>query len=140
MSTPLPERPETDRSSGAGNPPRPLVVAAVVVAGEALLLFGLAVVELFSMDPARMTLGLTTSAFFAVYGAALAVSAGGLARARRWSRGPVVLTQLIQLGVAWSFARGSTLAIAVGLGCAALVVLVAILLPSATAALTGATD
>lgn len=122
----------------AAQAPRPLQVAASVVAVEALTSLGLAVTELAAMDADRLVLGVTTTTFFVVYALALLACAWGLTHRRRWSRAPVVLTQLIQLGVAWSFARGPTIPVALLLGFAGMVVLVAVLLPSSTAALVGA--
>jgi hypothetical protein len=75
--------------------------------------------------------------FFASYGAGLALCARGLLQLRTWCRGPIVLTQIIQLGLAWSFAGQETLLWSVVLGVPAVVVLVAMLAPSTTAALYG---
>ena len=91
-----------------GRVPAPLTVAVSVVALEALLLvlFGLA--ELRSLSATKATMGLTTSLFFAVYGVGLGWCAWQLRRLEHWPRAPIVLAQLIQLGVAWSFRSGST--------------------------------
>ena len=78
-------------------------------------------------------LGLTTAGFFLVYGVALGFVARGLWRAVRWSRGPTVFTQLIQLLVAYSFWGGSTKAVAV----AALAVLICVFQKASTDALAG---
>ena len=122
----------------AAQTPRPLQLAASVVAVEAFTSLALAVTELVAMDTDRLVLGVTTTAFFVAYALALLACAWGLTHQRRWSRAPVVLTQLIQLGVAWSFARGATIPVALLLGFAGVVVLVAVLLPASTAALVGA--
>ena len=63
--------------------------------------------------------------------------ARALLAAQSWSRSPIVLTQLIQLGVAWSFAGGDTRWVSVVLAIPALGVLVAMLMPSTTEALYG---
>ena len=122
-----------DQSSG----PRALQVAAALVAAEASASLAVAVVELLAVNEQRLVLGVTTTAFFVLYALALLACAWALAHQRRWSRAPIVLMQFIQLGVAWSFARGSTIPVALLLGGAAAVVLVAVFLPSSTAALTG---
>ena len=114
-----------------------LTAAAGVVVAEALVLVGLAVVELVELDSARLGLGVANAVFFAAYAAALGWCARGLVRLSLWSRGPIVLTQLIQLGVAWSFLGGATTAVAVALGVLAAVVLVLVLSPSTTSALYG---
>ena len=115
--------------------PAPLVVAASLVVVEALFLLGYAVLELASISADRVAVALTTSMFFAAYGALLLAAAGAVTHGRSWARSPIVLAQLIQLGVAWSFRGGDTTVAAVVLALVALVVLVGILLPSSIDAL-----
>lgn len=115
--------------------PAPLVVAASLVAVEGLLLLGYAVLELASLDPDRAAVALTTSAFFAVYGALLIGASWAVTRGRSWARSPIVLAQLIQLGVAWSFRGGDTTWVAVAMAVVAVVVLVGLLNPASIAAL-----
>ena len=59
-------------------------------------------------------MGVTTAVFFAVYGAALLLCAWSVHRGQSWARSPIVLAQLIQLGLAWSFRGGDTTLVAVG--------------------------
>ncbi|GAA1128713.1 hypothetical protein [Nocardioides aquiterrae] len=115
--------------------PAPLLVAASLVAVEGLLLLGYAVLELASFSADRAAVALTTALFFAAYGLLLLAAAWAVTRGRSWARSPIVLAQLIQLGVAWSFRGGETTAVAVALAVVALVVLVGILLPSSIDAL-----
>src|SRR4029453_4747987 len=75
---------------------------------------------------------LTTTAFFVLYAVALGWCASGLWRAKRWSRSPVVLTELIGLGVAWSFATGPSARLAAGLALLSIATLVCVFLPAAT--------
>ena len=110
--------------------PAPLKVAAGLTAVEAVLLLLYAVVELFSLSPGKEAVTLTTSVFFALYGGFLLYCAWGLVVGRSWTRSPVILAQLIQLGVAWSFRGGSTTLVAVVLAVVALVVLVGVLHPA----------
>ena len=70
------------------------------------MIFG--VVELRSLETSKLAMGITTALFFAVYGVGLGVFAWLLYRRQSWVRAPVVLAQLIQLGVAWSFRSGGT--------------------------------
>jgi hypothetical protein len=114
--------------------PAPLAVAACVVAAEGVVLVLLAVAEVASLDGGRLTMGLTTALFFAGYGAALVVGAQSLVRRQSWARSPVVLAQLIQLGVAWSY-RGAVPWLSLGLALVAAVVLVGIFHPRSVAAL-----
>ncbi|WP_193607443.1 hypothetical protein [Nocardioides lijunqiniae] len=83
------------------NPPQ-LVVAASLAAVQGVLLVLLAVLEVAHVSAERLSLGVTTSVFFAVYGVALVGCAWALTRQQSWARGPVLLTQLIQLGLAWN--------------------------------------
>ena len=120
--------------------PAPLLVAASLVAVEGLLLLGYAVLEVASVDSDRVAVAATTGLFFLAYGAGLLVCARGLSRRQSWARSPVVLAQLIQLGVAWSFWGGSTTAVAIGVGLVAVVVLVGIFHPASLAALEAADE
>ncbi|GAW50569.1 MULTISPECIES: hypothetical protein [unclassified Nocardioides] len=116
------------------NPP-PLVVAASIVAVEGLLLLAYAVLELASIGTGRVTMGLTTSVFFAIYGAGLVACARAVDRRRSWARSPIVLAQLIQLGVAWSFRGGDTTLVAVAIAVVAVVVLAGLFHPASLEAL-----
>ena len=120
--------------------PAPLVVAASLVAVEALLLLGYAVLELASMSSDRVAVALTTAVFFAAYGVLLLAAAWAVTHGRSWARSPIVLAQLIQLGVAWSFRGGETTAAAVAMAVVAVVVLVGLLLPSSIDALAERDD
>jgi hypothetical protein len=115
--------------------PAPLVVAASLVAVEGLLLLGYAVLELASISSDRAAVAITTALFFAAYGLLLLAAAWAVTHGRSWARSPIVLAQLIQLGVAWSFRGGETTAVAVAIAVVAVVVLVGILLPSSIDAL-----
>ena len=112
------------------HPPLPLRIAAVLAGLEGLILVLYAVAVLVSFSSARATMGVTTAGFFLVYGAGLTAAAWALLRARSWARAPVVLAQLIQLGVAWSFRGGTSTAVAVALAVVAVVVLGGVLNPA----------
>jgi hypothetical protein len=114
-----------------------LRAAALVCLGEAVALAVLAVVEIATLDTSRLVAGITTTVFFVLYGAGLAAASVGLARARSWSRAPLMLSQLIQLGLAWSFHGPGTDAVAALLAVAAGFVIVVLVLPSTTLALYG---
>ena len=123
-----------------GRVPAPLTVAVSVVALEALLLvlFGLA--ELRSLSATKATMGLTTSLFFAVYGVGLGWCAWQLRRLEHWPRAPIVLAQLIQLGVAWSFRSGATAFVSAALTVLAVVVLAGVFHPASLRALAQQED
>lgn len=120
-------------SSPEGATPPPLTVAASLVALQAVVLLGVAVVELVDLAPDRRALGVSTALFFTVYGALLAAAAWALWQQRGWSRGPVLLTQLIQLGLAWNL-RDLTL-LAIALAVTALVAIAGTIHPDSVAAL-----
>jgi hypothetical protein len=103
------------------------------VEGGLLVLYGL--VELTVLTGERAVMGLTTAVFFLVYGAGLAFCAWRMSRRVSWARSPVVMAQLIQLGVAWSFWGGGSTPVAVALGLVALLVLAGIFHPASLDAL-----
>jgi hypothetical protein len=72
--------------------------------------------------------------FFGIYGGALLVAARALWRLEGWARGWVLVTQLVQLGIAWSLRGDPTTVVALVLAALAVVVLAAMLSPPATAA------
>ena len=115
--------------------PAPLVVAASLVAVEGVVLLLLAVLELANLSSQRLTMGVTTAGFFAVYGAAMLLFAWLVHRGHSWARSPIVLGQLIQLGVAWSFRGGDTTLVAVVLAVVAVIVVVGLLHPASIDAL-----
>ena len=105
--------------------PRPLKLAAAVVAAEGLAVTVAGIVEVLTIDRNRLTLGVTTAVFLLIYGAALAFVGRGLYRTSTWSRGPAVFAQLIQLGIAWNYYQAA-LVVSVVLALAAVAVLVAV--------------
>ena len=118
-----------------GRVPPPLVVAASLVAVEAVSLVIFGVVELRSLESSKLAMGITTALFFAVYGVGLGVFAWLLYRRQSWVRAPVVLAQLIQLGVAWSFRSGGTSFVSALLLVVAVVVLAGVFHPASLRAL-----
>ena len=79
------------------------------------------------------TVGL--SILFFVCAAALAVCAYGLLRMQSWSRAPIVLAQLITLGLAWDY-RSNNTPVAIGLLIYAVVTLACLFHRSSLEALT----
>ncbi len=121
----------TDRP--AFQAPPPLVVAASLAAVEGLVIGVVGLVELVNLSSGRLTMGLTTTVFFAAYAAGLLFCAWQVNRGTPWVRSPLVLAQLIQLGIAWNF-RG-TPAVAIALALVALVVLAGLFHPASMRAL-----
>jgi hypothetical protein len=115
--------------------PVPLVVAAGLAALEGLVIAVLGILELVSLSSGRLTMGLTTAGFFAAYGALLVFCGWQLSRLAPWARAPVLLAQLIQLGLAWGFREGDTLPVAVVLALVAVATLAGLFHPASMAAL-----
>jgi hypothetical protein len=135
------DEPEGDDADDAvEGPPALLRAAAGLVLLEGLLLVVFGVIEVVSLDGDRLTMGITVTLFFVAFGALLVVCAWGLNRLRPFARGPVLLTQLIGLGLAWNFRDGSTLPVAIGLVVVAAVVLAGLLNPRSIEALERAAE
>ncbi|MDR7251228.1 hypothetical protein J2X46_000200 [Nocardioides sp. BE266] len=115
--------------------PPPLVVAASLAGLEAFVLAALGLLEVANLRSARLTMGVTTTLFFLAAAAGLAWCAWSLWKVRRWARGPVVMVQLIQLGLAWNLWAGSTKPLSIGLAVVALVVIAGLVHPASTAVL-----
>ncbi len=108
----------------SANPP-PLTVAASLASIQGLVLLILAGVEVVNVNRDRMSVGVTTSVFFLAYGVVLLLAALALTRRQGWARGPVLITQLIQLGLAWNLRSYALVAIV--LAVSALVVIAGLL-------------
>ncbi len=130
-----PAQPPLHGPTPPGAAPAPLLVAGSVVGIEALGLVAFGVVEIATLTGPRATMGVTTAFFFLAYGLGLAACGWLLTRLHSWTRAPVVLAQLIQLGVAWSFRGGAGSAASAGLLVLAIVVLAGVFHPASIDAL-----
>ena len=124
-----------DTAEDQGDRPVLLAVGAGLTALEGLVLLVYAVLELANIDADRVSVAVTTAAFFALMGGALVLCASGLWRGRSWARSPVVVAQLITLLTAYSFLGGDTTRVAVALAAVSVAVLVCVLHPRSIAAL-----
>jgi hypothetical protein len=124
----------SDDSANGVSAPLPLKVAAAIALVQGVVLVGLAVAETASLDVSRLEMGTTTAFFFAAYGLGLLACAWALVRRRTWGRGPVLLAQFVQLGLAWNF-RDGMLWLSAVLAVAALVALVCLVQRDSIAAL-----
>lgn len=115
--------------------PPPLLTAASLVLVEAAVLLGLAVMEMASLNSGRLTMGLTTALFFLAAAVGLAACARGLARRQRWGISPVMVAQLISLGLAWNLWGGQTKPFSVILAVLGVLVIAGIVHPASMAAL-----
>ncbi len=99
------------------------------------MLVALALLELLSLSSSRLTMGLTTATFFAAFGALLIACAWLVTRGQAWARGPILLAQLIGLGLAWNLREGETTVVAVVIAVVAAIVIVGMLHPASVEAL-----
>ncbi|BBA99999.1 hypothetical protein RVR_6861 [Actinacidiphila reveromycinica] len=121
------------QAAPAGPPPARLTAAAVVAGLEGLAIAAWGVTMFFggSSDvlPGVLVLALAALPLLAAY---------GLRRARRWSRGPALIVQLVALPIAWNLVRGDgagVVAAGAVLGVLALAGLVLLVHPATTDAL-----
>jgi hypothetical protein len=112
-------------------PPAPLTVAVSLTVVEAAVFVLLGVAELAAFETSKAVMGATTALFFLAYGAGLALCAWAVWRLRSWGRAPIVVAQVIQVLVAWSFWGGQTTWVAVALAAVAVLVLAGIFHPDA---------
>jgi hypothetical protein len=117
-------------------PPAPLLVAAALAALEGVLVLGYGVLEATHVHADRAAMGITSSAFFLILGAALVAAAWLVGHGRPGARSPIIVVQLMLVGLAWNFRGGSTTWVAVALATLAALVLAGLLHPASTAALT----
>ncbi|MFT4299167.1 MAG: hypothetical protein QM597_06000 [Aeromicrobium sp.] len=119
---------------------RLLLIAAVLVGVEALAVIGLALADLASLDGGRIAVGVGSALFLLLYGGAQLAAAVLLVRGRAGARGPIVASQLVQLGIAWSLRGVDADALAVSglpwiLAATAVAVLACVLAPAVNRAM-----
>jgi hypothetical protein len=115
--------------------PRPLVVAAALAALQGLFLLGYGVLEIGSVSSGRVTMGLTTAVFFLLCGLGLTWGAWALTHGRSIARSPILLAQLIQLGLAYNFWDSGSRLVAAILALVGVSVIVGLVHPASMAAL-----
>jgi hypothetical protein len=120
--------------------PSPLVVAAGLAAVEGFLLLAYGVLEGANVHADRVAMGITTSVFFAALGLALVACGWLVGRGRPWARSPIVVAQVMFLGLAWNFLGGATTWVSVVIAVVAGVVLVGLLHPASIDALADRPD
>lgn len=129
------EQGDFEHPASAAGVPAPLRAAAGLVLVEGLLVVGFAITEATHTSPHRVAIGLSGAAFFLVYGLGLGWCAWGMNQLRPWSRGPVLLSQLILLGLAWSSRHAGASGLVVFIAVMAALVLAGLLSPSSIDAL-----
>ena len=116
--------------------PPPLVVALSLAGLEGLLVLAYGVLEAANVHADRAAMGVTTAVFFVLLGGAVVTCAWLVAHGRAAARSPVIVVQVIVLGLAWDLRGGASTWVAVGLALVAAVVLVGLLHPDSIAAFT----
>ena len=116
--------------------PPPLVVALSLAGLEGLLVLAYGVLEAANVHADRAAMGVTTAVFFVLLGGAVVACAWLVAHGRAAARSPVIVVQVIVLGLAWDLRGGASTWVAVGLALVAAVVLVGLLHPDSIAAFT----
>ena len=112
-----------------------LIVAAAVVAVEALAYIVLAVLDLANVSSERVGLGVGAGVLLAGYGAGQLFFAWRVSQAESWARSPLIVTHLIQLLLAWNLRNGDTAWLAYVMAAMAVLVLGCLLAPPVNRAL-----
>lgn len=111
-----------------------LLVLMAIVSLEALALLALAVLDLTDLDGDRLGLGIGAALLLALYAAGMVWAASRVLHGHSWGRGFLVLTQLIQVLIAYN-ARENAWWVPALLATTGVAALVCLLAPPVTAAL-----
>ena len=112
--------------------PAPLLLAAALLAVEALAALVFGGIALTQIRISRAEVGAGVAIWMLGYGVLLLAIARGVFRGRRWSRAPAVATQLILLPIAFSFRAAPTTWVAGAIAVVAVGTLVGVLHPRST--------
>ncbi len=115
-------------------------MAAGLTGLEGLLVLSYAVVLASDIHSDRVAMGVTTSLFFALVAGLLVLCSWSVVQTRPWARSPIVVIQVMALGLAWNFLGGSTTWISVVLAVLAVLVLLGLLHPASVDALADRRD
>lgn len=116
-----------------------LFTAAAIVWAESLVFGGLVVLAAADLSSKRLGFGIGAGVLLAIYGAGQAWAAWRVTRGDGWARSPLVVTQLIQLLLAWNLRTSDPRWLAVVMGVAAVAALGCLMAPPVTRALGRAT-
>lgn len=112
-----------------------VAIAAIVVAIEAAAYVVLAVLAVADISVDAVGAGIGIALFLALYGLAQLFAAWKLLSWRTWARGPLLFTQLVQLGLAWGLRDSKEQWLAILMAVSAAVALGCLLAPAVTRAL-----
>lgn len=118
----------------------PLLLAGLVAGLQSLVLIGFAIADFADLQPDRPGIGLGVGLMLLGLGVGLALAAWAVSAGRHIGRGPVVVTQLIGLGLSWNLIRsdattGDTRTVGMLIALSAAIVLVSLATPAARATL-----
>lgn len=112
-----------------------VVIAVTVVAVEAFAYLVLAVLAVTDISGDTAATGIAIASFLALYGLTQLFAAWKLLGWRVWARGPLLFTQLVQLGLAWGLRDSKEQWLAILMAVSAAVALVCLIVPAVTRAL-----
>lgn len=91
--------------SETAKPPLPLMLAAILAGLQSLFLIGLAIEVFFDVSKENLKISSGVGLLLLLLGVGLGAAAIGIARSAHIARGPVIVAQLISLGLAWNLFR-----------------------------------
>lgn len=112
-----------------------LLVAVTLVALEASVYLVLAILGLTNTTDVGIATGVGIGSFLALYGLAQLYACWKLLAWRPWARGPLLFTQLIQLGLAWGLRDSDLPWLAIVMAASAAIALGCLVAPAVTRAL-----
>lgn len=111
------------------------MIAAAIVAFEALAYVVLAVLDVTDLSSERLGFGIVVAVFLLIYGGGHLWAGWRVTQGDAWARSPLIVAQLIQVLIAWNLLTVSVW-LAGLLAAAAVTVLICLLAPPVTRALS----
>lgn len=124
----------TQPASPIRRQPVSLAVAAGVAALEGLALLVYGIIQIPAITTARIVMGATDAGFFLLYGGFLLFAAFKLSRGHSWAWAPIMLAQLLQITVGYTWGDPGVAAVLVVPG---VIAAAALLMPASIRALRG---
>lgn len=112
-----------------------MLIAAVVVWAESLVFAVLVVLDAADISSDRVGFGVGAGVLLTAYGAGQAWAAWRVTQGDAWARSPLIVTQLIQLLLAWNLRTSDSAWMAIVMAVAAVIALGCLLAPPVTRAL-----
>ena len=112
-----------------------VILAVIIVAAEAGAYVVLAVLAVADISFATVATGIGIASFLALYGLTQLFAAWKLLGWHAWARGPLLFTQLVQLGLAWGLRDAQEQWLAILMAASAAIALGCLIAPAVTRAL-----